>query len=235
MGSVYSFADINIGIESVFPYVHEYCSDYVTGMPADFSVKTDMTDILFERSRAENQSASDPYLETLAVYRKIAEKLPEYDAFLFHGSAVAAEGAAYIFTAKSGTGKSTHTALWCEMLGDKAQVINDDKPIIRLRSDGTAYVYGTPWNGKHRLSVNSSAPVRAICIIDRSPENSIYHISREQALPVLIQQMYRPSDPSALKKSLELIANMNVEFYHLFCNMETDAAELSFNTMRKMG
>ena len=61
---------------------------------------------------------SDIYLETMAVYRKIEDKLLDYDTILFHGSAVAVDGVGYLFTAKSGTGKSTHTRLWREMLSE---------------------------------------------------------------------------------------------------------------------
>ena len=75
-------------------------------------ISTDAADIAFERSRADHPGCSDAYLETLAIYRKIAEKMPAYDTFLFHGSAISVDGKAYIFTAKSSTGKSTHARLW---------------------------------------------------------------------------------------------------------------------------
>lgn len=233
MRNTYRFAELNIEIRSIYDYIHELCADYVTAQPADFIVSTNQSDILFERERSEDPRASDEYLETLAVYRKIAEKIPEYDGFLFHGSSLEVDGNAYIFTAKSGTGKSTHAALWRKLLADKAVMINDDKPIIRVTSDRAAYVYGTPWDGKHRLSTNTCAPIRAICILDRSGDNSIKRISRAEALPVLIQQIYRPFKSSALERTMDLLFKMDVEFYHLFCNMDISAAELSYSVMRK--
>ena len=132
ISNTYNFADINVEIESIYPYVHELCSEYVTSMPADFRIKIKHDDICFERERLDNTKATDEYLETLAVYRRIAEIMPEYDGFLFHGSSIEVDGSAYIFTAKSGTGKSTHAALWRKLLKDKAVMINDDKPLIRL-------------------------------------------------------------------------------------------------------
>ena len=158
--------------------------------------------------------------------------MPEYDTFLFHGSAVAADGAAYIFTAKSGTGKSTHAALWREMLGERAVMVNDDKPLLRVHLDGTATVYGTPWDGKHHLSHNA-VPVRAICILERAHENRIRRITKAEALPMLIQQAYRPADPAALQKTLMLLDRLNVKLFRLGCNMDLSAARLSYNAMKE--
>ena len=210
--------------------------------PLDFAVSTTPADIEFERAksaaedRAEGHAVreyKDPYLETLAVYRKIAERLPEYGGFLIHGSCIAVDGQAYLFTAKSGTGKSTHARLWMRLLGEKAQYINDDKPLVRFR-DGVPLIYGTPWDGKHHLSANASAPLRAVCILERSAENHIKKISAAEAYPMLVQQTYRPADPLALAKTLQLLDRLAkcVSFYRLGCNMEPQAAEVSYAAMR---
>ena len=96
-------------------------------------------------------------------------------------------------------------------------MVNDDKPLIRLTEDG-AVVYGTPWNGKHRLGTNISVPLKAVCILERAKQNTIRAITREEAFPMLIQQSYRPLDPAA---------------YRLGCNMDPEAAELSYNIMKE--
>ena len=75
---------------------------------------------------------------------------------LLHSSAVVVDGYAYLFSADSGTGKSTHTGLWKQHFGDRAYIINDDKPAIR-KVDGEWYVFGTPWSGKTDTSVNPRA------------------------------------------------------------------------------
>ena len=231
MNGLYRFADINIQISSLYPLVREICSSYSYNGEADFSVVSTQADIDFERSRSEFPEVSDAYLETLAVYRKIAEKIPDYNAFLFHGSAIALDGSAYIFTARSGTGKSTHARLWRELLGSRAVMVNDDKPLIRIQPDNSAVVYGTPWDGKHHLSSNIAVPVKAICILKQSSENHIRRISKVGAMPMLVQQAYRPHDQEAMSKTLALLSRLNVSLYHLDCNMEPGAAELSISTM----
>ena len=238
MKNTYQFAERKVEIHSVYSDIHSCCRDYLASGRPDFKVETTQSDIDREREKSIREGEmkgsydlTDACLEILAVYRRIAEKMPDYDTFLFHGSAVAVYGQAYIFTAKSGTGKSTHAALWRKMLGESAVMVNDDKPLIRA-AEGKTVVYGTPWNGKHHLSSNISAPVRSICILEQAEVNAIRRISNEEAYPVLLQQTYRPAAPAALSKTLQLLDRLDVRFYRLSCNMELSAAELSYHTMK---
>ena len=130
---------------------------------------------------------SDAFIESIMVYRKIAEVMPAYDTFLFHGSAIAVDGLAYLFTAKSGTGKSTHTYLWREMLGTRAIMVNDDKPLIRITGD-KATIYGTPWQGKENIGNNISVPLKAVCLLERAERNHIRAITKGEAYAMLLQQ-----------------------------------------------
>ena len=242
MTGIYRLAEKQIEIASLYDAVHTLCKDYRAEGPADFSVVTTAEDIAFEREKTERLAkregrapslSSDAFLETLAVYRKIAERMPAYDAVLFHGSCVAVDGWAYLFTARSGTGKSTHTRLWRELLGERAVMVNDDKPLLRLTQEG-ARVYGTPWNGKHRLSRNIAVPLKALCILTRAKENHIEAIGAEEAYPMLLQQVYRPADPAALAQTLRLIDRLaaSARLCRLGCNMEPEAAKLSYEYMR---
>lgn len=244
MTDIYRFADVDIRISSVHEKVHRLCEDYRTdGGTYDFAVETTPEDIEYERERSARtdelegipvRSFSDGYLEELAVYRKMAEILPDYDTLLMHGSAVAVDGAAYLFIAKSGTGKSTHTRLWRELLKEKAVMINDDKPLVRV-TEGGAVIYGTPWDGKHRLSTNTACPLAAVCILERAKDNHIRQIDRSEALPMLLQQTYRPEGIPALTRVLELTEKLaaSVRLYRLGCNMDISAAKLSYEAMRK--
>ena len=243
MKQLYRLADRIIEINSMHPMIHEQCREYRAAGVPDFRIEITPSDIVFEREKSAQadkaeeraiQFYSDGYLETLAAYRKIAERMPENDTVLFHGSGVAVDGAGYLFTAKSGTGKSTHTRLWRELLGDRAIMINDDKPLIRI-SDSGAIIYGTPWDGKHHLSNNIAVSLKAICILERAKENAILPVTREEALPMLIQQTYRPADPLTLVETLTLIdrLGMEVKLYRLRCNMDISAAKLSYGTMKE--
>ena len=134
-----------------------------------------------------------------------------------------------MFTATSGTGKSTHTRLWREAFGNRAYMVNDDKPMLILK-DGMVWVCGTPWDGKHRLSTNVIVPLTGICILERGQTNSVTPISAQEAMPMILQQSYRPKN---LMKLLEIVEKMTVstKFYRLKCNMDPEAAHVAYNGM----
>lgn len=246
----------------IFPryeWVREYCKDYILPdagaidecLPhevadvstADLTVQISAEDIAYERMRSDRDAErndqapvmySDAYLETLAVYRKIAEWMPIQGILLFHGSVVAVDGKAYLFTAKSGTGKSTHTRLWREYFGDRAVMINDDKPLIQVTDDGI-YAYGTPWDGKHRLSTNTHAPLAGICVLRRGSDNVIRKVTPQDVYPMLLQQCYRPMATEALMATMQLLDKLkeNNSFYELSCNISQEAVEVAYNGMRR--
>ena len=96
-----------------------------------------------------------------------------FGGFMLHSSAVLMDEKAYLFTADSGTGKSTHTSLWKKAFGeDRVQILNDDKPAVRITKDGI-FACGTPWSGKTNLNVNKIVPLAAIGFLERSSENWI--------------------------------------------------------------
>ncbi|MBO4873375.1 MAG: hypothetical protein J5496_08195 [Lachnospiraceae bacterium] len=237
----YRIADKVISVDSLFESVHLLCRDYLTEEPADFAVRILPDMIEEEQEKAAREAIqegrkprkwSDAYLEELAVYRKIAEKMPEYDTVLIHGSAVAVDDEAYLFTAPSGTGKSTHTRLWRELFGERAVIVNDDKPLLRIGKDQTV-IYGTPYDGKHHLSTNIAVPLKAICFLKRGRENHIRELSEREVFQRLFAQVYRPEDSSALQKTLELLTRLIklVSFYELTCNMDPEAALVAYEGM----
>ena len=243
MDSTYKLADKIIRIITLHEATHAMCRDYRAEGIIDLTIETSQADIDHEREKSVRTDGSegltyrcldDACLETLAVYRKIAEQMPFHNILLIHGSAIAVDGAAYLFIAKSGTGKSTHTRLWRELLGKQAVMVNDDKPLAGINPDGTATVYGTPWDGKHHLSTNIAVPLKAICILTRSADNHIEPVTASGAYPMLFQQVYRPSDPDALTQTLRLIDALSetVSLWRLGCNMDPDAARISYETMK---
>ena len=239
----YKIADRCFALKAVNDKVYDIYKDFAFDGEPEFEIETTDENIAFEREKSDREREfeglkpfrfADDYLETLAAYRKLAVKMTEFDTFLFHGSVIAVDGQAYLFTAKSGTGKSTHTRLWRQLLGDRAVMVNDDKPLLRV-GEKEVTVYGTPYNGKHNLGCNMSAPLKAICIIERGEQNSIERVTKEDAYSMLLQQVYRPTDPIALSRTLTLIdkACERLSLYRLKANMDISAAELSFSTMSK--
>lgn len=231
----YKIADVVFEAKLIYGYTERLCKNYEYDgeQPCDFSVVMTNDDVAKEKALAPE--FVEPYLESLALFRKLCDYCLEHaNGIIFHSSAIMVDGKAYLFTAPSGTGKSTHTRLWRELLGDRAVMVNDDKPIIRY-IDGKFYVYGTPWNGKHHLDTNCRAEIKAICKIEQAKENSISKASTAEMLLTIFNQTIRPEDPAQMDRLLNLTDKLltQVELYKLGCNISKEAAELSYTTMSK--
>ena len=234
---IYRIAGHNVQIKSIFEEIHMQCREYLVEEAPEYTVETTPEDILFEQKKSKDGVVyPESYLETLAVYRKMAEYLLHQRIVLFHGSVVAVDGEGYLFTAKSGTGKSTHTRLWREAFGERAVMINDDKPLLKITDDGVL-VYGTPWDGKHRLSTNTVVPLKAICILKRGNQNTIIAAEKREVYPMLLQQMYRPQNGAGMSLALQLLDGImeHTALYTLHCNMELEAAFVAYQGMNQSG
>lgn len=234
-------AGITIEIHTLFDSLINI-DEYESNEMPSFSVNITEQDIIDEQKKSISEAAyegiiypnySPAELENTAVYRKIAMKLPEYDAFVFHGSAVAVGDKAYLFTAKSGTGKTTHTNLWLKNI-DGSFVVNGDKPILRL-IDGKPFVCGTPWMGKEGYGCNKNIPLSAVCFLNRGTDNRIEKTEFAKVYPRMIGQSYRPPNAALVAKTVKLLERIGqtVPIYELYCNMDDEAAIVAFKGMNQ--
>lgn len=170
------------------------------------------------------------YMWTGAAF---CDGLINHDGFMLHASGVVYEGKAYLFSAPSGTGKSTHTTIWRKTFGeDKTLILNDDKPVIRF-IDGKVMAYGTPWSGKTDQNENIGVPLQGICFVERSETNWIEPMSPKDAVHRILDQTIRPRNDENMSKLLELLDTLlkEVKIYTLHCNMENEAAIVAYKGM----
>jgi hypothetical protein len=237
-----SFADIAVKMETRFSFLEHFCADYRledTVKPSlcvrvtDAELEAEIEECLRAYPHLERDKISIPYVESICLYRNISLALYDYDAFLLHASAVCVDGRGYAFAAKSGTGKSTHSYLWKELLGDRFSFINGDKPIVRLR-DGVPYLYGTPFAGKEGENNPVCAPLHAIAILCRDSYDHIEPISRDEAFFALMHQILHPSNAADAAKSLDLLKNTvsACQTYRLYCTPTPNAANVAYEAMK---
>lgn len=233
-------ADLVVRVHPLHAQIAQLCRDYIAcdtdpEARVDLDVRVTQTDIDFERDMAtEGTDWTDAYLETLAVQRAIANRLPERRRLLAHGAVIEFERRAFLFTAPSGTGKSTHIRLWRQYLGDAVRVINGDKPFVRIPEcrEEPPVVYGTPWAGKEGWQCNSSAPLAGIVLLSRGEPgaSSIRLASAALNIDKIMRQVYFPPDAGAAALTLDLLDAMlaRVPVYELACDMSEDAVRTSF-------
>ena len=111
-------------------------------------------------------------------------------------------------------------------------MLNGDKPLLRVETD-RVLACGTPWRGKEQLGRNEMLPLEAICFLERDEVNHIEAVSLHDALPSLIAQTNRPTEPQAVMHTLELIGRVGgmARLYRLGCNMEPEAAHISYHAL----
>ena len=241
-------ADLTVEVRPLYPGVRKLCSEYLldgTSIPRDFapgsvdlSVVVSQADIEAERALAtDDRPWSDAYLETLAVLRAISNQLPQRRRLLVHGAVIQYGGRAYLFTAPSGTGKSTHIMLWRQYLGPDVHVINGDKPFLRIPEDANQPViaYGTPWAGKEAWQENAHAPLAGIVLLSRSEPgaSAVRRLDAPACLDKVMRQVYLPNDALAAATTLELLDNLlaRTPLFGLACDMSEDAVRTSFEAL----
>ena len=229
--ALYRIADLIVEMElsgrtktQAMPYLTE------ENRPADITVSFAYERLLEKIPQRMDYNTAE-YIGTGSVF---AVEILRFDGFQFHASAVQLDGKAYLFSAPPGTGKSTHTEKWCRLFG--AQIINDDKPALRWVDDRWM-VYGTPWSGKHDLSMPVGIPLGGIAVLERGEQNGIRRMSPVEAVPAIISQCLRFANKGCMSKQLELINKLLKEapVWHLTCRNDDEAAIVSCGAMTNDG
>jgi len=232
----YEIAGTTFELKPLFDYCKKSYAEFSAPdrATAEFTVTSTMELLKKERELfGFSENAPDPYVEDIFFERAVCGYiLDKKNGTLFHGSVIEYNGEGYAFTARSGTGKSTHSRLWRELLGDRVKMVNDDKPIVRI-VNGVPMVYGTPWKGKHRLGGIKGVPLKAVCRIVQAKENEIREVPIKEFLPTFFIQCYRPENREGSEKFLDFLDGLlkTVKLYELKCNISEEAAKLSFTTM----
>ena len=203
---------------------------------SDESLEADIV-IREERYRPEKYPAgvSQDLLAYMESATQFFTQLLRFGGVYLHASCVEVDGRAYLFSADSGTGKSTHTRLWLQMFGEKAVIFNDDKPALR-RIDGIWYAYGLPWCGKDGINVNKRVPLAGICFLKQADHNAIRRLNSSDAIGRLMQQTLRKV---RRVENLDVILSnfdkliREIPIFELENRPEPAAAQLSYETMRR--
>lgn len=229
----YNIAGITVGYTPRYDVLKERSLPYLAknGEKPHFTIN--LSHEMIESWQAKNPKLAIEWAEYLLVGQLFYLGLIRYGGILLHSSTVVVDGFAYCFSANSGTGKSTHTALWLEAFKDKKPyILNDDKPALIFRG-GKVYACGTPFSGKHDISVNTAVPVKSICFIERSEKNEINKIDSKRAVKEIFWQTAYRADEKFLDQICNLIGKIVdcIPVYCLRCNMEIEAAKIAYDEM----
>ena len=227
-------------ISALFESTRDYCRDYWTAREPDFRItvtrenlqmEQKLLDLEADEEGLKRRKFSDMFLERSVIQRKVAAFLVTRNVLMLHGSTVAVDGYAYLFTATCGTGKSTHTRLWREVFGDRAVMVNDDKPFLKLDEDHVL-ACGSPWTGKHGLGSNVSLPLKGICILKRGSVDRIRRISADEARDMLNHQCFHLELDDPAPSMVEILME-RVALWEMECTKEQSVAVTAWSAMHE--
>lgn len=196
-------------------------------------IKIDISEEMFQNTLDRFPQFGRGECEYMLCGDAFYKGLIEFDGMLLHASAVELDGEAFLFSANSGVGKSTHTHLWLDYF-EKARILNDDKPAIR-KINGAYYAFGTPFSGKTDESINTGVKLSSITFIERSENNWINKLTSDQSIPLILNQTIRPhASPKHMDLVLSLIDGLLkvVPVYKLGCNISKDAVKMAYQAIK---
>lgn len=232
---IYEFAKLKIKIEAPYKDFDIFAKDYISKDDNyDLLIEVNKEDVQKELDLSEEKTFSNEYLQTCAVLRKLSSIFPKYNRLLMHGAVIEYEGNGYMFSADSGTGKTTHILLWRKFLGDKVKIVNGDKPFLINQKDHIE-VCGSPWCGKENYQRNVIVPLKGICFIERGKENKIRKLTTLEAMHRMFKQIYFPKDSEAFSLAMDVLSGIleKVDIYLLQCDISNEAVKTSFEMMTK--
>lgn len=230
----YKIAESLVEYDPIYPFLRDKMEPYRHHGEGSADIRLTVTDEYCRMRQEEQRHLTVPQCEYIFVGAEFYRKFILQGGIMIHASAVEVDRKAYLFSASSGTGKSTHTKQWQKLFGEeRAVIINDDKPAVRRGEDGW-YAYGTPFSGKTDKQVNRKVRMQGLCMLERGTENRIRRMEAGEAIPMLMQQTI-VSRKRELAEALLIILDQlfrEVPIYRMQCNISQEAAQMAYDEMR---
>lgn len=229
----YRMFDLNIEISPRFEYGKNLLKDYEIAFNGEPDIKVKISDNDIRNETKNNPEHSDAYNEMVCIFRVITEKILDFDGIFVHSAVVALDGIGYMFLGQSGVGKSTHAIEWTKYFGDRAVIINGDKPILRC-IENEFIAYGNPWCGKEGLGVNDCVKIKSAAFIEQAAINEISDLGKIEVFKKLLNQTVIPKSAKRKLKHYDLIDKLinEISFYNLKCDISKDAVITAYNKMK---
>lgn len=235
-------AGVNIEVECKNGREYSKCKPYLASFETPEIVVGASEEEIIERQKTREQMLGRPIseadevegIESQIIYEKIVGQMIQHKILLMHGSVVALENCACMFTAPSGVGKTTRTRLWLQEY-PSSFVVNGDKPLIRV-DENEVIACGTPWCGKEGWNKNVMIPLQAIFLLERvdnDRDSSIKEVSFTEALPMLLSQTYCPSGLGKICNVVRLLRDFDgkVKFYLFRSTPTLDSIRLAHDAI----
>lgn len=156
-----------------------------------------------------------------------------HDSVILHASYIVADGHGILFTAPSGTGKSTQAQIWHDARG--ARIINGDRAIMQVK-DGGVFACPLPFSGSSQICENVTSPLSAIVYLSQAPKTTISDLTGIRAFSRIwegccVNAWDRADTDLAMRTVSEIVARVPV--YSLACTPDISAVEALERAMQE--
>lgn len=235
--AIYDIAGLKVNIVNPHGRTEKQAVPYLAADQSEnqhIDITIDITNERIKEAMAEHPELRQDDWEYMLTGSDFYTELINFNGILLHSSCIVVDDMAYAFSADSGTGKSTHTQLWLDYFGDRAYMLNDDKPAIRIIGS-KVYACGTPFSGKYDYSTPKVVELAGICFLERSTENWIKQADTAKAVFNIFSQTVRKLNRDKMDNLFNVIEEIfaKVPLYELGCNISQDAMLTSYNAMKK--
>ena len=166
---------------------------------------------------------------------RACDALLPFERAIFHGVAFIWRGQAWLLTALSGTGKTTHYIQWKRQYGSEISIINGDKPVLDFSDEGIS-VHPSPWRGKENMGSMRSAPLGGIIMLKKGQGNAMRRVEPQEAVAELFMQfLFTRSTPLDVRRvcALEERLLQSVPVWQLVNRGDEASARLCHDTLAK--
>ena len=204
--------------------LHRIFSKSVSGLKAYMNYDEDYRNIeIWIDEDTFTDAATAEYVYTGMIFLELAQR---HGLLPLHGSAINYKGDVILFSAPSGTGKSTHARMWKHLYKDDVSWVNDDKPLLEVTDEGI-FVYGAPFSGQYSSNTNERKPLKAIVFLQQGITDKVEVLNEKDALTNLIKNTLRPSEEALWDQALKHFDQIikDVPIYMLHASLSTSAVK----------
>ena len=215
--------------ESLFSQAYLHHSSVVDTI----CVSQKLFSLLKEENHLLSVTANDEYH---LLHFVASNALLAYNRCVFHGTAFLWHGKAWLFSAPSGTGKTTQFRRWRKLYRDEVKIINGDKPILEFKEDHTIVVHPSPWKGKERWGSMLKAPLGGIIYLEQGKENKIERMAPQDAvIPLYKQFSFLPEKEEYIHAVCRMEDTLlrNIPVWKLINKGDLESAQLTHDTLLK--
>lgn len=187
------------------------------------------------RTETARLGNNQPFAEYSLLFENIANPILRYSRFFFHGAAFLWNEKVFLFTGKSGVGKTTMLRNWLQLYPDEIEIINGDKPVIEQSGDDFI-AHPSPWTGKEGWNGKKKGKLAGIICLEQGKTNHIFRLSKGNAVfPIFLQFLYNPTDEESVDLVCGYEQNLldSIPVWKFINDGTPAAAELSYKVLKK--